>query len=845
MYHGLSTIEARKLLTKYGPNVIPVSSSRRWFRILLQQFTSPVLLILIVAAVVSFAANYFSHNFGDIIDSILILVIVFLSALAGFVQDFKAEKTMEALVQLGEPQVLVIRSGRETKIPQAEIVPGDIIILSEGDIIPADASLLEAHYLSCDESILTGENRAVNKQSGDIVYRGTAVQVGRGIAKVIATGSQTKLGEIANALQSISPGTGVFERELKHLSSFLLKMIGVIVVIILAVGVVKFDFWQAFLLAVALAVAAIPEGLPAVLTVVLAMGAHAMAKRKALVRKLSAVESMGDIEVICTDKTGTLTRNEMQAVSLWQDGKLVSVHGLQGNNIKSSLRKLILASWLANDVRISKSRRGDVHYFGEQTEVALVKMAQSIVEDDFADFVRLDERPFSSDRKMMSVLVKHQSGQLYLFSKGAPDVIVTKSSHYLTADNKIEKLTDKYRRQIDLQYHQLASQSLRLIGCAFKKVSDQNDFKEDGLIWLGMIALVDPPREEVRPALADTRRAGIRTIMLTGDHAATAAAVAEQVGLATTGVVSGSELDKMSDKNLLAKLDEGVNIFARISPFHKLRILRLLQQRYHSVAMTGDGVNDALALKQADVGIAMGIKGTEVAKQASDIILLNDNFATIRDAIREGRRSLDNIAKFVNYLLVSNLAEVGVIFISTLFFSLSEPILLPVHILWINLITDGAPALALGLDPARPNLMRQQPRRGRPLIDKRLKAIIGAIGLKKTLILLVTFIVILPQGVGVARTALFTGFILYEFVRIASIRAQERLKWYDNKWLLAALVLSLVLQLIIIYSPLHKFFQVEPLGLYPWLILLIGVVVGYFSAVYITKIIDNKFKNYE
>lgn len=844
MYHGLSTIEARKLLVKYGPNTIQTSSSRKWFRILLQQFTSPVLLILIAAAIVSFAANYFSHNFGDIIDSILILIIVLLSALAGFFQDFKAEKTMEALVQLGEPQVLVIRSGRETKVPQAEIVPGDIIILSEGDIIPADASLLEAHYLSCDESILTGENRAVGKQSGDIVYRGTAVQVGRGVAKVIATGSQTKLGEIASALQSISPGVGVFERELKHLSSFLLKMIGIIVVIILAVGVVKFDFWQAFLLAVALAVAAIPEGLPAVLTVVLAMGAHAMAKKRALVRKLSAVESMGDIEVICTDKTGTLTRNEMQAVSLWQDGRLISVHGLRGK-IEPSLRQLILASLLANDVRVSAGRKGAVQYFGEQTEVALVKMARPIVKDQAAEFVRLDERPFSSDRKMMSVLVKHNSGKLYLFSKGAPDVIITKSTHYLTADNKIRKLTEEQRRQINSHYRQLASQSLRLIGCAFKDVVDQDNFKEDRLVWLGMIALFDPPREEVRDALADTQRAGIRTIMLTGDHAATAAAVAEQVGLVSAGVISGPEIDKMSDKNLLNKLDKGVNIFARISPFHKLRILRLLQQRYHSVAMTGDGVNDALALKQADVGIAMGIKGTEVAKQASDIILLNDNFATIRDAIKEGRRSLDNIAKFVNYLSVSNLAEVGVIFISTLFFSLNEPILLPVHILWINLITDGAPALALGLDPARPNLMRQAPRRGRPLIDKRLKAIIGAIGLKKTLVLLVTFIVILPQGLAVARTALFTGFILYEFVRIASIRAQEKLKWYDNKWLLAALVLSLVLQLIIMYSPLHKFFQVEPLGLYPWLILLAGVVVGYFSAIYITKVIDNKFKKYE
>ncbi len=844
MYHGLSTIEARKLLVQYGPNTIQTSSSRKWFRILLQQFTSPVLLILIAAAIVSFAANYFSHNFGDIIDSILILIIVFLSALAGFFQDFKAEKTMEALVQLGEPQVLVIRSGRETKVPQAEIVPGDIIILSEGDIIPADASLLEAHYLSCDESILTGENRAVGKQSGDIVYRGTAVQVGRGVAKVIATGSQTKLGEIASALQSISPGVGVFERELKHLSSFLLKMIGIIVVIILAVGVVKFDFWQAFLLAVALAVAAIPEGLPAVLTVVLAMGAHAMAKKKALVRKLSAVESMGDIEVICTDKTGTLTRNEMQAVSLWQDGRLISAHGLRGK-IEPSLRQLILASLLANDVRVSVGRKGAVHYFGEQTEVALVKMARPIVKDQAAEFIRLDERPFSSDRKMMSVLVKHNSGKLYLFSKGAPDVIITKSTHYLTADNKIKKLTEEQRRQINSYYRQLASQSLRLIGCAFKDVVNQNNFKEDRLVWLGMIALFDPPREEVRDALADTQRAGIRTIMLTGDHAATAAAVAKQVGLASAGVISGPEIDKMSDKSLLNKLDKGINIFARISPFHKLRILRLLQQRYHSVAMTGDGVNDALALKQADVGIAMGIKGTEVAKQASDIILLNDNFATIRDAIKEGRRSLDNIAKFVNYLSVSNLAEVGVIFISTLFFSLNEPILLPVHILWINLITDGAPALALGLDPARPNLMRQAPRRGRPLIDKRLKAIIGAIGLKKTLVLLVTFVVILPQGLAVARTALFTGFILYEFVRIASIRAQERLKWYDNKWLLAALVLSLVLQLIIMYSPLHKFFQVEPLGFYPWLILLAGVVVGYFSAIYITKIIDNKFKKYE
>ena len=841
MYQGLTTIEARKLLQKYGPNKISRPSTHRWLKILWQQIDSPLLLVLVGAALVSFLVEYFSGG-GEFIDSVLILVIVLLSVIAGFIQDYKAERTMDALVELAQGEILVIRSGKEVKISIEELVPGDIIILADGDIVPADASLLEAHYFSCDESILTGETRAVTKQEGDIVYKGTAVQVGRGIARVIATGKRTKLGEIAAALQTIETGSGVFERELKHLSAFFLKLIGIIVAIIFVVGMVRFDFWQAFLLAIALAVAAIPEGLPAVLTVVLAMGAHAMAKRKALVRKLSAVEAMGEVDVICTDKTGTLTRNEMSAVSLWQRGEVIDVHGLS-QPLPAGIRQLILAGWLCNDVRISQDKQGRPLYYGEQTEVALVKLAQPLTAEQFSQFKRLDERPFSAERKMMSVLVEDKSGSLFTFVKGAPEMLIEKCQQQLDKKGQIIKW-DKAGRQAALkQYQHFANQALRVIACAFKPLDSPADFKEENLIWLGMIALMDPPRPEAAAALVETKKAGIRTIMLTGDYAGTARAIAKMVGLETKGIISGRELEQMSDDKLLAQLDEGVNIFARISPFHKLRILKLLQRRYHSVAMTGDGVNDALALKQADIGIAMGIKGTEVAKQASDIILLNDNFATIRDAVREGRRSLDNISKFVNYLAVSNLAEVGVIFVSTLFFALREPILLPVHILWINLITDGIPALALGLDPARPQIMRQPPRAGKPLIDKRLRWIIGAIGLKKMVVLLVTFLILLPAGLPIARTALFTGFILYEFVRIASIRAQEKLRWLDNKWLIAALLVSLLLQLIIIYSPLNHFFQVVPLGIYPWIVLLLGVLVGYFSALFITRLIDKRFKN--
>ena len=450
------------------------------------------------------------------------------------------------------------------------------------------------------------------------------------------------------------------------------------------------------------------------------------------------------------------------------------------------------------------------------------------------DYQKVAEIAFDSKRKMMSSIYK-KDNKFHTFSKGAPEILLNKCNR-IYVNGKVSKLTLDDKNRILSENKKLASQALRVLGFAFKE-SSKKDTSETDFIWLGLQAMIDPPREEVKKAIKECYTAGIRVIMMTGDNPLTAKAISDEIGLKSNEVMLGEQLDKLSTQELEEKL-KNASIFARVSPLHKLKILEILKKNYR-VAMTGDGVNDALALKRADVGISMGIRGTDVAKQASDIILLDDNFASITLAIKEGRRSFDNIRKFVNYLFVSNLAEIGVLFFATLFLTLKAPILLPIQILWINLLTDGLPAIALGVDPATPNIMKKPPRKkGEPIINKTLAWLIATIGIKKIILLFLTFIIINSlYGIEQARTALFTGFILYEFVRIGTIRAQEKLTWLSNKWLLAALAISLFLQLLIVYTPLNTFFHIAPLSPQSWAILLIGVVIGYLSAIAITKIV--------
>ena len=821
MLQGLSSAEAEKRLKIYGENRIERRKKVSPWKILASQFTSPVILLLIGAAILSFLVNYFRGE--EFFDSLLILLIVFASGIAGFIQDYKAERAIEALQKLATPKAKVIRDGKEMEIPSTEVVPGDLIVVEGGDVVPADAEVLEGE-LEVDESPLTGESREVRKKKGDKIFSGCGVYTGRVIAKVFATGMRTQLGKIAAKMQAIEEGKTPFQR---HMERFTKKIVAITVLIILvtfAVALNKFGAMEAGLIAVSLAVAAIPEDLPAVVTIALSLGARQMAKRRALVRRLAITESIGCVDVICTDKTGTLTEGRMKVRDFWF--------------LKASEKAKELANkvcFYCNDAK-TVLENGKEKWIGDETDIAL-KQHVSFLKPEGR---RVEEIPFSSERKMMSVVHEFE-GEKIVFSKGAPEVILAKSNRALAGEEIVE-LDEKTRKFVLDQNERFASKGFRILALAYKEYEEP---VEENLVFIGLVLLSDPPRPEVKEAVEECYSAGIRVIMITGDNPLTAKAIAEEVGIHTEGVLTGSELDKMSDEELRAALDRGVNIFARTTPFHKLRILEVLQKEGHVVAMTGDGVNDALAIKKADVGIAMGIKGTEVAKEASDIVLLDDNFATIRNAIKEGRRIFDNIRKFVDYLLTCNVAEVLVVLLSTIAFPFIS--LYPAQILWINLITDGLPALALSVDPARPDVMKRRPRkREEGIINKKLLALITCIGVKKSAVVIGTFLATLPLGVEKARSTLFTAFIMYEFVRIAVIRYNEKLArlrdWFANRFLVYSLILSFVLQLVILYSPLGAYFKVVPLGISEWCVLLAGTVIGFASGILIAWMVDKLTK---
>ncbi len=840
--NGLTSGEVLEKQKQFGKNEIKRTKKVNSWKIFLSQFTSPLVILLIMAALISFFIGYLPGQSSNLFDTSLILLIVLITGLSGFFQEYKAERSIEALQGYSIPKIQVFRDGAIREISVVDLVVGDVVLLEAGDIVPADAQILESFNLKIDESILTGESETVKREKGEEVFMGTSIHVGNAKALIVRIGMQTNIGQIANALQSIEERKTLFEEEIDGFSQKIFLVAGLITVVVFVFNFLKYDLYVSLLTAISLAVAAIPEGLPAVVVLALAVGANSMYKNKALIRKLNVVESIGAVDIICTDKTGTITKNEMTVVFLYLNNKVLGVDAVElDENEKKEAMELLACGVVCNNVKVEGHPEGVRKYFGEQTEIALMKIGErfGFLSDNLADkYKRLDELSFSSERKMMSVIVQDRAAGLQMYSKGAPEMLLSRCDRILI-DGRIRKITEKDKENILAQNKIFASNALRVLGFSFKDLK-KIDSPEDGLIWIGLQAMVDPPHPETAQVVRDCKTAGIRIIMITGDNAVTAKAIANIIGLDSAGVVEGPELEKMNDNDLEERINSGVNIFARTTPFHKLKILNILQKKYR-VAMTGDGVNDSLALKKADVGIAMGVKGSAVAKESSDIILLNDIFATIVVAVREGRRIFDNIRKFINYLLVSNFVEISVIFFSTLLFTLHEPILFPVQILWINLLTDGLPALALGVDPAVPTVMQKKPRkRGESIINRQLALLIVAIGTVKTIILLVTFVLILPAGEDIARSALFTGFILHEFVRIASIRYSEKLGWLANPWLLGALSFSLLLQLIVLYTPLNSFFHVATLGVYEWMILISGTLLGYLLTIFITSAISKK-----
>jgi len=870
---GLSREEAGARLEKYGKNAIERDSQISPLKIFISQFADFLIIILIAAAAISYFMSFLPGQEGHVVDALLIGIILVANAVIGFVQEYRAEKGILALKKMSAPRSRVIRNGVEQEIDSENVVPGDILVLEQGDKVTADARVIEQANLETDESALTGESLPVSKESAalkgniplaerkNMVFMDTIVTRGRARALVVGTGMDTELGKIAEQIAESEEKPTPFQIELNRLG----KKIGVgILIVIAAVAAIQALFIggslsSIFLTAISLAVAAVPEGLPAIVTLALTIGVRKMSKKNALARKLPVAESLGSVNTICTDKTGTLTENTMTVRRAFYSGKEYSVSG-EGLSTKGDfsiagkkasqeqLIELLRCGLLCNDAVLGSDEQGNKKYLGDPTEIALVVSAEKAGLDtkiERARRRRVNEIPFSSDRKMMTVICSAR-GKRIAYSKGAPEVLLEKCSHVLVNGRNV-KLSAAEKKKILAKNADWGRHALRVLAFAFKEPAGKEKDAEKNLVFIGMQGMIDPPRAGVREAIEDCRSAGINVVMVTGDNINTARAIGRELGFSTKNALSGIELDAMSGKELAEALNE-TQVFARVSPSHKVLILETLQGMGKIVAMTGDGVNDAPALKRSDVGVAMGIRGTDVAKETADLILLDDNFITIRDAVAEGRGIFDNIKKFVNYLLSSNAAEVLVVFIFTLLalsirFGEGAIILSAAQLLWINLLTDGLPAVALGLDPKSDNIMDRKPRRkNQGVIDTRMVFSILAIGIAMSAVILGVFLFEFFNSEGelaarfaVAQTMAFTCFVVFEMVRVQTVRAYFRTKILSNKWLWLAVSFSFALHLTLLYTPLGGFFKVVPLGLKDWGLIGLGVLAFIALSFLITK----------
>ena len=873
---GLSEAEARARLERHGRNELAAEKPVPAWKKFLAQFAEPLVILLLVATAISAALWLFERDAALPYEAIAILAVVLLNALMGYIQESRAEEAVAALRRMAAAHANVIRGGSRQSVAAAEVVPGDILLVEEGDTIAADARLIQSTALQTAEAALTGESLPVSKDIaplageaslGDrrnMLFSGTAATYGRGKAVVTATGMQTEMGRIAGMLKETQAETTPLQKELARVGRVLaIVVIGVALVMIGTILLVEdirgpAALFEVFILGVALAVAAVPEGLPAVVTAVLALGVQRMAKRNAIVRHLAAVETLGSASVIASDKTGTLTRNEMTVRAVVTASGRVDFAGTgyapEGEvtnltkNLEFEVKRALTVGDRANNA-VLQQRDGRWTVQGDPTEGALIVAARKAgLEDEALDarFERLGEVPFSSARKLMTTIHSdaEREGRLRVFTKGAPDVLLGHCSHELVgADTRV--LDERRRAEILQANDALAAEALRTIGVAFRllpagALQDGFDEKlEHELVFAGLIGMIDPPRAEAKAAVARAKAAGIRPIMITGDHPATAAVIAAELGIASDRrAVRGAELDKMPDAALRRTVQE-VSVYARVNPEHKLRIVKALQADGAIVAMTGDGVNDAPALKTADIGVAMGITGTDVSKEAADIVLADDNFASIVAAVEEGRAVFSNIRKFLRYLLSSNIGEVLTMFFGVLLADLiglkptGAGVALPLvatQILWINLVTDGAPALALGIDPAHPAAMRRLPRpRGEGVITGRMWAGIVYVGAIMAVGTLAILDASLPGGLiegsgdmRYAQTMAFTTLVLFSLFTVFNARSDERSAFADlftNAWLWGAVLLSLVLQAAVLYVPfLQRAFSTVALGAGDWLL---------------------------
>lgn len=825
--NGLSSKEANERLAKHGLNELVSKKEVSPLKIFLAQFNSILIWILFAAVLISLVV-------GEYLDSIAILVILILNAFLGFFQEYRAEKAIESLKKLAALRCKVIRYGTEIEIDSKYVVPGDIMLLEEGVKIAADGRILESFSFNTQEAPLTGESTPIKKipdtlapntQLADrknMVYSGTIATKGRAIALVVATGMNTEIGKIATLIEEIEPEKTPLQKKLASLGRVLGIATVIIAFIVLISGLLRgIGIVEMFITAIALAVAAIPEGLPAVVTISLAMGVQRMIKKNALVRKLPSVETLGSTTVICSDKTGTLTLNEMTVKKVFVDMNKIQVDGnnLNGTFSKDSrdLNLLLSIGVLCNNAVIHDGKP-----LGDPTEVALLFSGlKNKLEKErlLAEFEKIGEIPFSSEAKYMVTMHKTKAGEIS-YMKGAPDTVLEKCNRILV-NGRARKLYPKDKEDIQDEINNFAENALRVLGFAYKETSNLDEL-DSGFVFVGLQGMIDPPRSEVKVAIDKCNSAGIKTVMITGDHKLTAMAIARELGMEGKAI-TGEELDKIDD------LDAVVNdiaVYARVNPTHKLRIMKSLKKRGHIVAMTGDGVNDAPALKESDIGIAMGITGTDVAKEASHMVLTDDNFASIVNAVEEGRSIYDNIKKFVAYLLSCNLGEVLVIFIASL---LGWPLpLIAIQLLWTNIITDGLPALALGLDPASKDIMSRKPRNPKSkILSKNMFLKISILGILVTIGTLYLFRKFLNEDLITAQTMAFTSLVLIEMCMVFIVRFSYHPGFLSNKKLLLAVASSILLHLGIIYTPLNKIFNVVPLGILHWqyLLMVMGIIV--------------------
>lgn len=844
--NGLTNAQLESNLSKFGKNEFAKTKKKSWIEMLTGQFTQFVMLLLIAAGAVS-------AYFGDVIDAAFIFLAVVLNGIFGFIQEYKAEKSLEALKSLVSPKARVIRNGHETQIPSVDLVPGDIIILEEGDKIPADARLISSNNLEVNESALTGESMPVQKNANwtskakealadrlNYAYMGTIVVKGNAKALVTNTGNNSEFGKIAKQVSEQEDEKTPLEVKLDDLG----KNLGIISIVacifIFIIGVIYGNpLFSMFLTSVSLAVAAIPEGLPAVVTITLALGMQRMVKRNAVVRKLTAIETLGSTTVICTDKTGTLTKNEMTVEKVVFDNTEINVtNGAFELNSKQydakKLEKLLTCSALCNNATV-KEENGKILTLGDPTEAALLVAARKgqIEKKELTNYKFLHEFSFDSHRKMMSVLYETK-GKNVLFVKGAAEQVLELCTNVETIKGE-KKLTKLQLQEIERQNQTLASQAMRVIALAYRELPaktpalNQNTLEKD-LTFLGFAGIIDPARPEAKEAVALCKEAGIRVIMITGDNPLTAHAIASELGIQNSSeVISGLQIDELSDDELAAKA-RNVNVFARVSPAHKLRIVDALKKDGEIVAMTGDGVNDAPALKRADVGIAMGISGTEVAKEASKMVLLDDNFASIVHAVREGRIIFENISKAVKYLLSSNAGVLLTVLITTIA-KLPAPLAVA-QILWINMVTDSFPALALGADPGDKHTMKKPPRNPEEqVISIKHLPKLTANAILLTICALTAFLIGLTQSLVIATTMTFCTIVLYRLISSISMRSDDEtileLGIFTNPYLILAVIIAGTIQYLLTILPIaNEFLYTTPLSNQQWLLVVLLSLTG-------------------